>query len=259
MAAEEEVVPSSLAGASASEAEASGRAWVGEGTRTAPPKTQPSAKWQPLPVFHPHTTTHLPGSFLPVKFFRRLKQTHIMSELVIRQVDAKVDEVLDQVAAVDPRIAKVVADLDLKDIDWSNPLPHALRVSAYIQSTFTDLKGADKLELLKSVLKEVLAKSGISKEEQSTALRFVEDVLPVAVSAAVMVAKGEVDLKKTVAAVLADPAEALEKVQDVVEAVTPGCLACWGFLTKSAAAPVPRPAQTTTPPLTTNPLHTTSA
>ncbi len=181
-----------------------------------------------------------------------------MSELVIRQVDAKVDEVLDQVASVDPRIAKVIADLDLKEVDWSNPLPHALRVSAYIQSEYKGVKGADKLELLKTVLKEVLAKSEISEEERSTALRFVEEVLPVAVSAAVMVSRGEIDLKKTVAEALANPAAALEMAQDVAEAVTPHCMTCWGFL-KRVVAPVPHPVQTTTPPLTINPLRTPAA
>lgn len=180
-----------------------------------------------------------------------------MSELVIREVDAKVDAALDQVAAVDPRIAKVIADLDLKEVDWTNPLPHALRVSAYIQSTFTDLKGKDKLEILKSVLKEVLAKSEISEEERSTALRFVDEVLPVAVSAAVLVAKGEFDLKKKVAEVLADPGAALEEAREVVAVATPYLSACWGCLSKAAVSPPP--AGTPTPPLTTNPMHTKSA
>lgn len=173
-----------------------------------------------------------------------------MSELVIREVDA----VLDQVATVDPRIAKVTADLDLKEIDWTNPLPHALRISAHIQSTFTDLKGKDKLELLKSVLKEVLATSEISEEERTTALRFVDEILPVAVSAAVMVAKGEFDLKKKVAEVLANPAEAVEEAKEVVAVAT----ACWGWcLSKAAVAPPP--ARTPTPLLTSNPMHTKSA
>jgi hypothetical protein len=175
-----------------------------------------------------------------------------MSELVIREVDAKVDEVLDQVAAVDPRIAKVISDLDLKDIDWKNPLPHALRVSSYIQKEFTDLKGKDKLTLLSSVMKGVLAKSEISEEERTTALRFVDEVLPVAVSAAVMVAKGEFDLKK----VLANPAEAIETAKDVAEVAMPYCLACWGFVQK--AAKVSPPAQTTKSPLTSNPMHKSS-
>jgi hypothetical protein len=180
-----------------------------------------------------------------------------MSELVIREVDAKVDEVLDQVAAVDPRIAKVIADLDLKEIDWKNPLPHALRVSSYIQTEFKELKGKDKLELLSSVLKGVLTNSEISEEERTTALRFVDEILPVAVSAAVMVAKGEIDLKKKVAEALANPAEAIETVKDVAEVAMPYCLACWGFVQK--AAKVSPPAQTTKSPLTSNPLHKQSA
>lgn len=235
--------------------EAQTRAWVVGDTRTVPPKTQPSAEWQRPQVFLPHRTNHLPGSFLSLKFFQCLKQTHTMSELVIRQVDAKVDEVLDQVSAVDPRIAKVIEDLDLKEIDWTNPLPHALRVSAYIQTTYKGVKGADKLTLLKDVLKALLSKTEISEEERSTATRFVDEVLPVAVSAAVMVAKGEVDLKKVVAKVLEDPGAALEQARDVVEAATPYCLTCWGFL-KRVVVPAPRRVQTTTPPLTTNPLHT---
>jgi hypothetical protein len=160
-----------------------------------------------------------------------------MSELVLRTVDAKVDAALDKVAAADPRIAKVIADLDLKEIDWTRPLPHALRVSAYVQSTFSELKGKDKLALLTSVLKEVLAKTEISEEERTTALRFVEEVLPVAVSAAVMVAKGEFDLKKKVAEVLADPVAALEEVKDVVAVATPYLAACWGCVSKAAARP----------------------
>jgi hypothetical protein len=172
-----------------------------------------------------------------------------MSELVIREVDAKVDEVLDKVAAVDPRIAKVIADLDLKEIDWKNPLPHALRVSSYIQTEFKELKGKDKLELLTSVLKGVLTNSEISEEERTTALRFVDEILPVAVSAAVMVAKGEFDLKKA----LANPAEAIETAKEVAEVAMPYCLACWGFVQK--AAKVSPPAQTTKSPLTSNPMH----
>lgn len=179
-----------------------------------------------------------------------------MSELVIREVDKKVDEVLDQVAEVDPRIAKVIADLDLKEIDWKNPLPHALRVSSYIQTEFKGLAGKDKMALLGSIMKGVLAKSEISEEERTTALRFVDEVLPVAVSAAVMVAKGEIDLKKKVAEVLADPGAALEQAQQVVAVATPYCLACWGFVKKVAAEP-PQ-GQTTKSPLTSNPMHKTT-
>jgi len=168
-----------------------------------------------------------------------------MSELV----DAKVDEVLDQVAEVDPRIAKVIADLDLKEIDWKNPLPHALRVSSYIQTQFTDLKGKDKLTLLSSVMKGVIANSEISEEERTTALRFVDEILPVAVSAAVMVAKGEFDLKK----VLANPAEAIETAKAVAEVAMPYCLACWGCVQK--VVKVSPPGQTTKSPLTSNPMH----
>lgn len=178
------------------------------------------------------------------------------ADLVIRELDPQVDAVLDKVAAVDPRIAKVIADLDLKEIDWTNPLPHALRVSAHIQSTFTDLKGKDKLDLLKSVLKEVIAKSEISEAERSVALRFVDEILPVAVSAAVMVAKGEFDLKKKIAEALANPAEALEEAQAVVAVATPYLSACWGCVKSAVARP---PEQTPTPPLTTNPMHTKSA
>ena len=187
-----------------------------------------------------------------------------MSELVLREVDTKVDAVLDRAAALDPRVSKVISDLDLKEVDWKNPMPHALRVSAHIQSEFTELKGTDKMELLKSVLKEVLATSGISGEEQTTALRFLEEILPVAVSAAVMVAKGEFDLKKKiaegvkakVAEALADPGEVLEDAKEVVAVATPYFSACWGCVSKVLARP---PEGTPTPPLTTNPMHKPSA
>lgn len=172
-----------------------------------------------------------------------------MSEIVIRAVDEKVDEVLNQVAEVDPRIAKVIADLELKDIDWKNPLPHALRVSSYIQTEFKELSGKDKMVLLTSVLKGVLAKSEISEEEKTTALRFVDEVLPVAVSAAVMVAKGEIDLKKKVSEALADPAKAIEQVVALE-------MSCWGCVKEVAVQP--SRAQTTKSPLTSNPMHTTT-
>jgi hypothetical protein len=174
-----------------------------------------------------------------------------MSELILRGVDEKLDAALDKVSLVDPRIAKVISDLDLKEIDWKNPLPHALRVSAYIQTTFADLKGKDKLDILKSVLKEVLAKTEISEEERTTALRFVDEVLPVAMSAAVMVAKGDFDLKKKVREVLENPAE-------VAAVAMPYCLACWGFVKRTAAV-APPPVQTPKDPLTSNPMHKPSA
>jgi hypothetical protein len=167
-----------------------------------------------------------------------------MSDLVLRTVDAALDQ--------DPRIAKVIADLDLKEIDWSNPLPHAMKVSAYIQKEYADLVGKDKMDLLTQVLKEVIARSEISEEERSTALRFVENVLPIAVSAAVMVAKGEVDWKAKAREIAENPAEAVEMVQAVA---MPYCMACWG---RVSTLSLPR-AQTPKDLQTTNPMHTKSA
>lgn len=76
------------------------------------------------------------------------------------------------------------------NVDWKNPLPYALQVSAYL-STLKHLKGKEKLELLQSVLRKAISTAGISEQERLIAVRFVEDALPIAVDAALAVSKGE--------------------------------------------------------------------
>lgn len=76
------------------------------------------------------------------------------------------------------------------NVDWKNPLPYALQVSAYL-STLKHLKGKEKLEILQAVLRKAIATAGISEEVRSVAVRFVEDGLPVAIDAALAVSRGE--------------------------------------------------------------------
>jgi hypothetical protein len=77
------------------------------------------------------------------------------------------------------------------NVDWKNPLPYALQISAYL-STLKHLKGKEKLELLQSILKKGISIAGISEQERLIAVRFVEDVLPIVVDAALSVSRGEV-------------------------------------------------------------------
>lgn len=76
-------------------------------------------------------------------------------------------------------------------IDWKNPLPYALQLSAYL-STLKHLTGKEKMELLQATLKKAISTAEISAQERLVAVRFVEDVLPMVVDAALAVSKGEV-------------------------------------------------------------------
>ena len=126
-----------------------------------------------------------------------------------------------KVDVVDTQVQEIIDALDLKTIDWSNPIPAALKVGQHVE-TLKELKGADKLKLVQSVLRVLISKSGISEEEQSVARRFVDDVLPPVLRAAVLVSKGEFSLQKVIQQVVENPAEAIETVQEVAVAAV-GC------------------------------------
>lgn len=140
-----------------------------------------------------------------------------------------------EVTTEDARIEEILTALDLRKVDWSNPLPEAMKIAQHIE-TLKDLKGKDKLILVQSTLRVLLSKSGISQEEQSVARRFVDDVLPHAIHAAVLVSKGEFSLQKvaevavkTVEAIVENPEEAMEQAQKAAQC----CVSFWGAIRKT--------------------------
>lgn len=133
---------------------------------------------------------------------------------------------------VDARIEEILTALDLQKVDWSNPLKDALKIGQHIE-TLKELKGTDKLVLLQSTLRVLLSRSGISQEEQTVARRFVDDVLPLVISAAVLVSKGEFSLQKA-AEVAAKTVEVIVEHPEQVMAVAQGCcVSFWGAVQKT--------------------------
>lgn len=128
---------------------------------------------------------------------------------------------------------------DPSKVDWSKPLPYALKVSAHL-STLKELKGPEKMKLLQDVLTKAISTAEISEEARIAAGRFVADVLPIAVEAALAVSKGEVSFEKVaVAAVeqIAGP-EVAKKVDEILD-VAESRLGCF-------CRPKPTPSQQTT-------------
>ena len=127
---------------------------------------------------------------------------------------------------VDTQVQEIMDALDLKTVDWSNPIPTALKIGQHVE-TLKELKGADKLKLVQSVLRVLISKSETSEEVQTVARRFVDDVLPPVMSAAVLVSKGEFSLQKAIQQVMEHPAEVVQQVQEVAVAAVGCCSLFW--------------------------------
>lgn len=90
-----------------------------------------------------------------------------------------------------PSVDEILKVFNPASVDWRNPLPYALRISGFLAGV-SSLTGPAKLDLLKQVLRKAISTAGISEQERQVALRFVDDVLPVAIDAALAVSRGEV-------------------------------------------------------------------
>lgn len=131
-----------------------------------------------------------------------------------------------KVEIVDAQVQEIIDALDLRSVDWSNPIPTALKIGQHVE-TLKELKGADKLKLVQSVLRVLISKSETSAEVQTVARRFVDDVLPPVLSAAVLVSKGEFSLQKVIQQVVENPAEVVQQVQEVAVAAVGCCSLFW--------------------------------
>lgn len=132
---------------------------------------------------------------------------------------------------------------DPSKVDWSSPLPYALKLSAHL-STLKDLKGPEKMKLLQEVLTKAISTAEISEEARTAALRFVADILPMAVQAALAVSKGEVSFEKAaVAAVERVAGPEIAKKVDEVLAVAETRLGCFCRPTPAPQTTIRSPAK----------------
>ena len=90
-----------------------------------------------------------------------------------------------------PSVDEILKVFNPAGVNWNNPLPYALQISGFL-SGVASLNGPAKMDLLKSVLRKAISTAGISEPERQVALRFVDDVLPMAIDAALAVSRGEV-------------------------------------------------------------------
>lgn len=137
------------------------------------------------------------------------------------------------------KIKEVVQVFDPKEVDWKNPIPTALKIGQHVE-TIKDLVGKDKFKVVKGTMKILVTKSEISQEEKQSAHRFLDDVLPAVMQAAVSVSKGEFslkkeadDLKEAAQEIFANPLKVGEVVKRELEerkVALAACTSCWGMM-----------------------------
>ena len=76
-------------------------------------------------------------------------------------------------------------------VDWNNLVP-TLLAAAGILETMTELKGAQKLDILQKALKHALKESDMSSVEKEQVLHTIDTVVPIAVQAAILASKSPV-------------------------------------------------------------------
>lgn len=76
-------------------------------------------------------------------------------------------------------------------VDWKNPIPVCLELAQELEN-MTQIKGSQRLELLQKTLKFALTDSELSDEEKKDALAFIENVLPIAMSAVILASKSPI-------------------------------------------------------------------
>ena len=78
-------------------------------------------------------------------------------------------------------------------IDWSNPIPMCLELAKELEG-MTQLKGAQRLELLQKTLRHAVKESDMKEEEKESSLTFVDTLLPVVMQAAILASKSPIAL-----------------------------------------------------------------
>lgn len=76
-------------------------------------------------------------------------------------------------------------------VDWKNPIPVCLELAQELEN-MTQIKGSQRLELLQKTLKFALTDSELSDEEKKDALAFIDNVLPIAMSAVILASKSPI-------------------------------------------------------------------
>jgi hypothetical protein len=79
-------------------------------------------------------------------------------------------------------------------IDWSNPIPICLELAQELEN-MTQLKGAQRLDILQKTLKYAISDSDLEDDKKSLATVFVDNVLPVVMQAAVLASKSPIVAK----------------------------------------------------------------
>ncbi len=76
-------------------------------------------------------------------------------------------------------------------VDWKNPIPVCLELAQELEN-MTQIKGSQRLELLQKTLKFALTDSELEEEQKKDALAFIENVLPIAMSAVILASKSPI-------------------------------------------------------------------
>lgn len=74
-------------------------------------------------------------------------------------------------------------------IDWKNPIPMCLELARELEN-MTHLKGGQRLELLQKTL--IFSLNDVDEETKKTATTFIENALPIVMSAAIMASKSPI-------------------------------------------------------------------
>ncbi len=88
---------------------------------------------------------------------------------------------------LDPRVDAVYKVVKGR-INWDNLVPVCIEAAIEIQQ-FTELKGAQKLEVLQAVLKHALRESDRSAVEKEQILHYIDTVVPIVAQAAKLASK----------------------------------------------------------------------
>lgn len=76
-------------------------------------------------------------------------------------------------------------------VDWDNLIPTCLSIAQELEN-IPSLKGPQKLKALQDVLRLCLIEAPLPKEKKEEYLHVIEDVVPIAVQAAVLASKNPI-------------------------------------------------------------------
>lgn len=98
-----------------------------------------------------------------------------------------VNPMFEQDAKLDARV-DALYNLVKGKIDWANPIPMCMEIAKELEG-MTELKGAQRLELLQKTLKFALKDSDLPAEQKDQTILFIDNVLPIVMQAAVLASK----------------------------------------------------------------------